>query len=112
MSTQEEPEKLVRPLLPFADPWELRTRPFAFESAGTRAAAPAAAASHDDTGALGLNHLRDMTGQRNSACVREASKLTCSGETREWFKRYLSNLDAFIAHEGSRGDLTFEWTSP
>lgn len=77
MSAKEEPEPLVRPLLPFADPWELRTRPFSFE--GTTRGGDAAGAS-----ALSLNHLRDMTGQRNSACVRETSKLTCSPETREW----------------------------
>jgi hypothetical protein len=28
------------------------------------------------------------------------------------FKRYLSNLEQFIAKEGKRGDLAFEWTSP
>jgi hypothetical protein len=72
MAGAEEPK--VRPLLSFSDPWELRTRPFAFESA-TRS---------DAANPLGLNHLRDMTGQRNSACVRETSKLTCSPETREW----------------------------
>ncbi|GBF99683.1 hypothetical protein Rsub_12377 [Raphidocelis subcapitata] len=102
MSSKSEPEPLVRPLLPFADPWELRTRPFSFE--GTAKAA--------DASVLSLNHLRDVTGQRNSACVRETSKLTCSLETREWFKRYLSNLDAYIGHEGKRPDLAFEWTSP
>jgi hypothetical protein len=56
------------------DPWEIRTRPFTFEGT-TRS---------DAANPLGLNHLRDMTGQRNSACVRETSKLTCSLETREW----------------------------
>jgi hypothetical protein len=71
---KDAPEPLVRPLLPFADPWELRTRPFSFEGA-TRS---------DAANPLSLNHLRDMTGQRNSACVRETSKLTCSLETREW----------------------------
>ncbi|KAI8472327.1 MAG: BRO1 domain-containing protein [Monoraphidium minutum] len=100
MAAADEPK--VRPLLPFADPWELRTRPFAFESA-----------KHSDAGyPLSLNHLRDMTGQRNSACVRETSKLTCSPETREWFRKYLANLDAFIKEEGRRTDMVFEWTSP
>ncbi|KIZ06240.1 hypothetical protein MNEG_1717 [Monoraphidium neglectum] len=100
MAGAEEPK--VRPLLSFSDPWELRTRPFAFESA-TRS---------DAANPLGLNHLRDMTGQRNSACVRETSKLTCSPETREWFRKYLSNLDHFIQEEGRRTDMAFEWTSP
>lgn len=102
MADKDAPEPLVRPLLPFSDPWELRTRPFTFEGA-TRS---------DAANPLSLNHLRDMTGQRNSACVRETSKLTCSLETREWFKRYLSNLEQFISKEGKRNDLAFEWTSP
>jgi hypothetical protein len=80
-----EAAPIVRPLLPFSDPWEMRTRPFAFEGA-TRS---------DAASPLSLMHLRDMTGQRNSACVRETSKLMCSPETREWCVSIAVWLHAF-----------------
>eukprot|EP00879_Flechtneria_rotunda_P001652 GHRR01001812.1.p1 GENE.GHRR01001812.1~~GHRR01001812.1.p1 ORF type:complete len:395 (+),score=149.03 GHRR01001812.1:171-1355(+) len=90
----------VPPLLPFDDPWQMRTRPCTFE--GVIAAGEV----------LSLNHIRDMSGQRNISLVREGTKFGCSPDQESGFKKYLSNLAYLIDQEGDRFDLNFEWTSP
>lgn len=66
------PPPVVRPLFVFDDPWQIRTKPTSFEGV----VKPGEIVS--------LNHIRDMTGQRNVACVREATKQGCSPDQISW----------------------------
>ncbi|KAF6260578.1 hypothetical protein COO60DRAFT_1700289 [Scenedesmus sp. NREL 46B-D3] len=61
---------------------------------------------------VSLNHIRDMSGQRNISLVREGTKFSCAPDQVEGFKKYLSNLAFLIKQEGERFDLDFEWSSP
>jgi hypothetical protein len=54
------------PLLPFDDPWQLRTKSWTFEELVTPGQA------------MSLNHMRDLTGQRNVSLVREGTQLSVS----------------------------------
>eukprot|EP00775_Hariotina_reticulata_P008638 gene8638-8819_t len=94
------PAPPVPPLLPFDDPWQLKTRSCNFEELVTAGQV------------VSLNHIRDMSGQRNTSLVREGAHFKCSPDQQDGFKKYLSNLAFLIDQEGDRFDLDFEWTSP
>jgi hypothetical protein len=63
----------VRPLLYWDDVWQTKTKPTSFEGV----VRPGEVVS--------LNHIRDMTGQRNIACVREQAKTSCSPDQIQWW---------------------------
>ena len=69
---EAKPPPPVRPLLVFQDPWQTKTRSCTFEGV----VKPGEIVS--------LNHIRDMTGQRNIACVREQAKQSCSPDQIQW----------------------------
>uniref|UniRef100_A0A383VYS6 BRO1 domain-containing protein n=1 Tax=Tetradesmus obliquus TaxID=3088 RepID=A0A383VYS6_TETOB len=94
------PAPPVPPLLPFDDPWQIRTQSCTFEDLATAGEV------------VSLNHIRDMSGQRNISLVREGTKFACSPDQVDGFKKYLSNLAILIDQEGERFDLDFEWSSP
>ena len=126
-SAQPAPPPLLRPLLPYDDPWtQLRTRD-----------APVDAFVKPDegeNGSLTLAGVRDIAQQRRVACVRAGTAAVPppTEEAASWMRRYLASLDLLVERGGGvlasadddgeppsssgggtgRRPFETEWTSP
>lgn len=114
---------LLRPLLPYDDPWtQLRTRDANLD-----------AFVKPDGESLTLAGVRDIAQQRRVACVRAGTAAVPppTGEAAAWLRRYLASLDLLVERGGGvlrsaddegepadgdggggRQPFETEWTSP